>query len=116
MAQRAATASGGLICLLIALYGGLLVLLSAVIAAQRPDPTVPNGDPCCSHPDTWGEVASWGFGALSFASIDALILTVAVACFTIAGGGRPRWRTLRWIPIGAVGATAALMALMLALD
>ena len=35
----------------------LLALFSVVVSAQQPDPTVPDGDPCCGHPDTWGEVA-----------------------------------------------------------
>ena len=25
--------------------------------AQTPDPAVPDGDPCCGHPDTWSEIA-----------------------------------------------------------
>jgi hypothetical protein len=117
MRERVSTAIAGLISLLISLYLALMVLLGAVVAAQRPDPSVPNGDPCCPHPDTWGEVASWSFGALSLASIDALIFTVAVGCLAIAGSGRrPSWQNLRWIPVGVVGATAALMAVLLATE
>jgi hypothetical protein len=34
-----------------------LAFLNVGVSAQHPDPTVPDGDPCCGHPDTWGEVA-----------------------------------------------------------
>jgi len=34
-----------------------LTLLSVAVSAQQPDPTIPDGDPCCGHPDTWGAVA-----------------------------------------------------------
>jgi hypothetical protein len=28
---------------------------------SNPDPSIPDGDPCCSHPDAWTEV----FGGLA---------------------------------------------------
>src|SRR3712207_9424833 len=34
-----------------------LALFTSVVAAQQPDPTVPNGDPRWGHPDTRGDVA-----------------------------------------------------------
>ncbi|WP_028067538.1 hypothetical protein [Solirubrobacter soli] len=111
---RLVSAFVGLGAVLLSLYGALWVMLSAVIAAQRPDPLISDGDPCCVHPDTWGEVVDWSFWALTMASMDALLLAGAVACLGYAGSGhRPRWRRRRWIPIGTVAITAALMALAL---
>ena len=114
MRERVSTAIAGVISLLISLYLARVAVLGVAVAAQRPDPAVSNGDPCCPHPDTWREVALWTFEALLFVSIDALIFTVAVGCLTIASGHRPRWRNLRWIPIGAGGVTAAAMVGLLA--
>lgn len=34
-----------------------VAMLNALTAAKGPDPSVRDGDPCCAHPDTWGEVA-----------------------------------------------------------
>jgi hypothetical protein len=112
---RAASGIAGFVAVLISVYGTLWVLLAMSVAAERPDPEIPDGDPCCTHPDTWSEVADGAFAALSVASIDALVFTCGLACALYARNGRwPSWRRLRWIPIGAVAAAATLMALALA--
>jgi hypothetical protein len=113
---RLVTALVGLAAILLSLYGALWVLLSALITAQSPDPAVPDGDPCCTHPDTWSDVADGVWQTLTIASIDGLLLAggIAFACYG-RDGSAPRWRRLRWIPIGAVAATAALMAIAPAL-
>lgn len=46
---RAAAGIGAVCMLFVGLYGLLAF-------PQRPDPAIPDGDPCCSHPDTWAEV------------------------------------------------------------
>jgi hypothetical protein len=43
------------------------------IAVQAPDPFIPNGDPCCGHPDTWGEVAEGVALTLGLVVVDALV-------------------------------------------
>jgi hypothetical protein len=113
---RLVTALVGLGAMLLSLYGALWVVLSAAITAQRPDPAVPDGDPCCTHPDTWHEVADGAWQTLTLASIDGLLLALGVAFAWYGHGGvAPRWRRLRWFPIGAVAATAIFMALALAI-
>src|SRR5690349_11653466 len=62
-------------------------LLVLVIAAEHPDPRVPDGDPCCGHPDTWGEVAfgiAWGL-TLAGVSIALLYGIVTLASFAAKG-------------------------------
>jgi hypothetical protein len=114
--ERALAGIAGFIAVLISLYGSLWVLLSAAIAAQRPDPAASDGDPCCPHPDTWGQVADWGSIALTMASVDALIFTGGVACALYARDGCwPRCRRLRRLPAAAVVLTAGFMAVSLAL-
>ncbi len=57
---RAARVAAALLCLpalAAGLWVSLLAMLYVGVAAQRPDPDVPDGDPCCGHPDTWGDVA-----------------------------------------------------------
>ena len=73
---RVVTALVGLGAMLLSLYGALWVTLSAAITAQRPDPTVPDDDPCCTYPDTWHEVADGAWqtpSAKSRPSIDASV-------------------------------------------
>ena len=112
---RLVAAIAGLAALPLALFGALWAWLGAAIAAQRPDPLIIDGDPCCGHPDTWGEVGDWSFWALTMVSTDALLFAGACACLGYAGNGCwPRWRRLRWIPVGAVAVTAAVLALALA--
>jgi hypothetical protein len=104
----------GVALLLFAAWGVLWVLLVGAIAAQAPDPFVENGDPCCGHPDTWGEVAA-GFGwTLGYALVDALLICVAVALLTWATRGRwPRVRRLALVPAAGVGAAALILAVVL---
>ena len=59
-AARAFAALAAVALAVAALAGVSLILLGGLIAAQAPDPFVADGDPCCGHPDTWGDVAgSW---------------------------------------------------------
>jgi hypothetical protein len=112
--ERASVGITGFIVILVSLYGAAWSMLGVLIAAQRPDPEIPDGDPCCPHPDTWHEVAQWSCEALTVVSIDALVFTVGVACALFARHGCwPRWRRLRLIALGATTFTAALMGLAL---
>ena len=60
----------------IAIAAGLWVSLLAMIytsAWRRPDPSVPDGDPCCGHPDTWADVA---FGTVYALAIGFVAITL----------------------------------------
>ena len=88
-----------------------LALFTGVVAAQQPDPTVPDGDPCCGHPDTWGEVAL-GFGWAAMLVLGAVAMVyVAVRLGNYAVSGRAattrQWRRTA----GAVGYIGLVLAL-----
>jgi hypothetical protein len=112
--ERAAAGIAGFIAVVVSLYGTLWVMLAALVAAQRPDPAIPDGDPCCTYPDTWHDVADGVFAALTLASLDALIFAGGVACARCARHGRwPSWKRLRLIPLAAAVLTATAMAVAL---
>lgn len=112
---RVVAAILGLGVMLLSLYGTSWVLLAAAITAQRPDPSIADGDPCCPHPDTWHEVLDGVWQTLTLASLDGLVFALGAAFACYGRDGRsPRWRRLRWFPIGAVAATASVMAIALA--
>ena len=91
--MRAAAQRASALCVaLAAAWAGawalVISLLGLAMASQKPDPTVPDGDPCCGYPDTWGEVAaSAGAGSLGLA-ITAGLLCVAGAATMFALTGR----------------------------
>ena len=84
-------------------FGSFLALLAIAVSAQRPDPSIPDGDPCCGHPDTWAEVAGGlVYGFATVAGIFALAY-VAVALARFALRNRTPHR-------GRLGVCAALLA------
>jgi hypothetical protein len=74
-------------------FGIAIASITTLAAAQRPDPSIPNGDPCCWHPDTWAQVA----GGLAYAAgtvmACAALVYVAVALGRFAWSGT--WQHLR---------------------
>ncbi len=88
-----------------AAWGAFWVFLFGAIAAQKPDPTAPDGDPCCATPDTWGEVASWVAGTLVVAALDVALLAAGVAFV---------WWALRqrWPSRGKLAVASALAAVI----
>ncbi len=62
-------------------FGLSLALLNLAVAIQKPDPTIPNGDPCCWHPDTWAEVVegiALGIGTLvAWAALIFVVVSLA---------------------------------------
>lgn len=84
------------------LFGWFVVLLSALTSAQQPDPNKPDGDPCCGHPDTWGEVAAgFGFaGGSIIACVAVAYLAVALGRFALEGE-TPSVRGRKRVAIGA---------------
>ena len=88
---------------LVALWGVLFILLSAGSSAQAPDPFIADGDPCCGHPATWGEVRAGIAWTLALVVLDGLLFGVAVALMSWATRDRwPQPRRLAWIPGGAL--------------
>jgi hypothetical protein len=74
-------------------FGIAIASITALAAAERPDPSTPNGDPCCSYPDTWAEVAggiAWAAGTVPAC---AALVYVAVALARFAWSGT--WRHVR---------------------
>jgi hypothetical protein len=59
-----------------------LAFWNVALSAQQPDPTVPDGDPCCGHPDNWGEVA------LGFVSAAMFLLGAAAVAYLAVQLGR----------------------------
>lgn len=109
----AGVAASGIV--LVALWGVLFILLSAGISAQAPDPFVADGDPCCGHPDTWGEVRVGIAWTLALVVVDGLLLCVAVALMSWATRDRwPQPRRLAWIPGGALVAAMIGMTVLIA--
>lgn len=109
-ARLLAGLAGGAI-LLVALWGALWVMLAVGISAQAPDPFVIDGDPCCGHPDTWGEVAEGAAWSLGLALLDALLVCVAVTLVAWAATRRrPRLKRLALLPGGALLVTGLVLA------
>jgi hypothetical protein len=82
-------------------------MLVFVIAAHGPDPRAPEGDPCCTYADTWGDVAygvAWGVVLVAF-STALLYATITLTGFAVKGE-RPKLRRLRRL----IAALAALVA------
>lgn len=90
----------------------MLGLLMFFIGAQQPDPSVPDGDPCCGHPDTWWEVLSGvGFGALCMIVALGPLTVAAAAVVGVAEGRPPRWIRARWVRrLGIAWALAVVAA------
>jgi hypothetical protein len=90
----------------------VLALFSVVVSAQQPDPTVPDGDPCCSHPDTWGEVAlGFGYAAMFLLGAGAVAyLAVQLGRYAVSGRATTnrQWRRTA----GAVGYIGLALALI----
>jgi hypothetical protein len=91
--------------------------LIVLVAAQTPDPAEPDGDPCCSRPDTWAETAKWiGYAHLAALAF-ALGVTLAVALVAWAARGRGvRPRRLALIPAVLAAATTVSCAVLLAYE
>jgi hypothetical protein len=116
MTMLAARALAGLVAVGILLCVAWAVLVTALIgglSARAPDPCVPDGDPCCHHPDTWGEVA-WGLTwTLGFVLLDALLAAIGIALLSWAIRQRwPRLKRLAMLPGGAMTAAVLLLALV----
>ena len=74
----------------------VLAFFNVAVSAQQPDPIVPDGDPCCGHPDTWGEVALGFVSAAIFLLGAGAVTYLAVQLGRYAVSGRAatnrQWR------------------------
>jgi hypothetical protein len=91
-----------------------LTLLSVAVSAQHPDPTVPDGDPCCGHPDTWGDVALGFVSAAMFLLGAGAVAYLAVQLGRYAVSGRAatnrQWRRAA-TAVAYIGIVLVLMAI-----
>ena len=89
-----------------------LGFLLIAIGAQRPDPSVEDGDPCCGHPDTWQQSAEYvGAGTLWAIVAAGLLAVAAAAAAGVVSGRPPRWIRGRWARrLAVVWALAAVAA------
>ena len=103
---------GGLLCFAASAY---LLLWVGVISsgAQAPNPDVPDGDPCCWRPDTWGDWALGSASTVVASLVPGLVATVGVAMLKWGVTGRRVSARLRWIPVGFMVAALVLVAVVL---
>lgn len=89
-----------------------LAFLTVGVSAQHPDPTVADGDPCCGHPDTWGEVALGFVYAAMFLLGAGAVAYLAVQLGRYAVSGRivtnRQWRSAA-AAVAYIGLVLALM-------
>jgi hypothetical protein len=112
--ERIAAAAAGLVVAGVAVVGAAYVAFSVALAGEAPDPYAPDGDPCCGHPDTWGEVASGAVWTLAIAVVVSLLAGCALALLCFAARRRwPRGRAVQLLPATIVGGTAVGLAVMI---
>ena len=91
-----------------------LAMFNVVVSARQPDPSVPSGDPCCAHPDTWGEVALGFVSAAMFLVGSGAVAYVAVQLgrYAVSGGapGNRQWRRAA-TAVAYIGLVLTLMAI-----
>ncbi len=92
-------------------FGFWWAILGILTLGQTPDASIPDGDPCCSHPDTWGEVVLGGVGGtLLLVGCGALVyIAFRLAAFALQGVSPSRRQTRR------VVLAASYIAVILAL-
>ena len=97
---RLGAALAAIVLLPFAFVSAALALGSAAFAAQAPDAFAPEADPCCSPPQTWGEV--WLAAAFAVPAVAvAAVLCAAVVSFamTVAVERGLRRRTIARAPL-----------------
>ncbi len=93
--------------------GSAISFFGLVVYAQVPDARVPDGDPCCPHPDTWWAAiggATSGVVALA-ACTAALSAAIALIYWSLLGRRMTNRRALRPGAISAVLVYALAVAI-----
>ena len=87
-----------------------VALMFVVLVAQAPDAFAPEGDPCCSAPQSWGAIGLGAVIAVATITIAALLCTgvvsLAVTCVRERGLQR---RTFVRAPIAPLAISAILL-------
>jgi hypothetical protein len=105
--RRAAAFVTGAIVAAGAVASAALAVFGLTALGQRPDPSVADGDPCCTYPDTWGDIIeSVAFGAaLAVAAAGLLIAAARALEFALLGrAGRPRAAAQALMAFGVLAA------------
>jgi len=111
---RAAAGAAGLVLVVAAAWSTLWVGLSVGIGVQAPDPFIPNGDPCCGHPNSWGEVAEAAVGGVVASAVVGALAGLGASL--IWWGARGRWlRRGRLLLLPAVVAALTSVVVVVAL-
>ncbi len=96
--------AAGVLLGLVALWTGAWALVASS-QLRRPDPAAADGDPCCAHPDDWGDVAFGAVFTAGLAGVALLLFVLAAALGATALFGDPPSprRAARWcVPVVAV--------------
>lgn len=103
---------GGIVAAGFALAVLPLLLFGLLLVPAVPDPAILDGDPCCSHPDTWGEVIRGAVAALGAVLAHSLIVTAALGLLGFAASGRrPTALALVCVPVLWMGLAIGGLAL-----
>jgi hypothetical protein len=103
---------GGVLAAGLALAVLPILVFGLLLVPAVPDPAILDGDPCCSHPDTWGEVIRGGVSALAAVLVHSLVVTTALSLLGYAASGRrPTALALVCIPVLWMGLAIGGLAL-----
>ena len=89
------------------------LVATSLLRSPNADPAL-DGDPCCPHPDTWGEVALGAFSVAALAVVVLGLLALAVALAGVAVAGNPPMllrrhpSALGWLAVACVVCALAL--------
>jgi hypothetical protein len=83
-----AAVAGPLFAVAAAWTFAVALIATSLLRSPNPDPAL-DGDPCCPHPDTWGEVVLGLFSAAALAVVSLGLAVLAVAFGGVAVTGSP---------------------------
>ena len=94
--------------------GAVLALFGLGISFEVPDARIPDGDPCCPHPDTWlATVGGTAFGVVLLIVSGALLSAAATFIFWGLTGRRLAKRRALWTALVATPLLYGLLVLAL---
>lgn len=115
MKGRAQRVAGGVLaCALCVVALGLVgfAAFGALLSLQAPDPFVMDGDPCCGHPNTWGEVIEGLGWALLLVALAGVLVAAAMALLArVSSQARPSLKRLALVPGAAIAIAGVIFAI-----
>ena len=103
----------GVVLLALLVPGAVLVLLGLAYSAQVPDARIPDGDPCCPHPDSWlAMLGGTAFGIALLIFSGALLGAAAAFIFWGLTGRRLGRRRAVWTALVATPLLYGLLVLL----